>query len=343
MTQTTEKGEKKQIFPNLLAANACSYRRTGRRPVAFSTLGSSIWMVSCWSFELMMCFSIKLFSMRVSIVLSLALAFAFAASCKKQHSAGGASGRIDSAGTSPILGVLLVKQVDAWVNGDTVVSVYDYNAARLLVAEHVTGANPFDRYYNRDDAGRIVQRVWVADGDSDSRNVVYADASSGKIAYTLEISGSGSSTYRDSEVYVYSRNDRPNKIGIYVMPAAVYAGYDSLTYDAAGNLSQFLVFGVGSDGLFVLNIGYHFQYDNEINPLFSYDDARLTDEWGLSASPNNLLTQTNQYGDPPLRPSDDVVATYLYRSDKKPATATRGGTALSASGTIVLNTTFYYQ
>lgn len=281
------------------------------------------------------------FPMRASFVLSLSLAFALGVSCKKQTSAGGAGGRTDPAGISPIPGALLVKQVDAWVNGDTTVTVYQYDAARLLIAEHVTGANPFDRYYNRDGLGRIVQRVWVEEGDSDIRNVVYADASSGKIAYTLEISGSGSSAYRDSEVYVYGGNDKPVRVGIFPVPASAYAQYDSFAYDAAGNLTQLLYYEGGNP--FVLNIGYDFEYDNGINPLFSYDDARLTDEWGLSASPNNVLIQTNQYGDPPLRPSDDVIETYVYRSDKKPATATRGGTALSTNGAIVLNTIFYYQ
>ena len=234
-----------------------------------------------------------------------------------------------------------MKQVDAWVNGDTSVTVYQYNAARLLIAEHVTGANPYDRYYSRDGLGRIVQSVWVDEGDSDIRNVRYADASSGRVVYTQEISGSGPSAYRDSEVYVYGANDKPMRIGIYVMPAAAFAGYDSLTYDGSGNLAQFLFY--TREEPLTLNIGYDFQYDNAINPLFSYDDARLTDEWYLSASPNNYRIQTNHYGDPPLRPSDDVVATYVYRSDKKPATATRGGTAMSSNGSIVLNTTFYYQ
>jgi hypothetical protein len=285
--------------------------------------------------------SIQLFPMRASFVLSLFLVLVFGVSCKKQHSASGVGGRIDSAGVSPILGALLVRQVDAWVGGETSVTVYQYNGARLLIAEHVTGANPYDRYYNRDGLGRIAQRVWVIAGDSDIRNVVYADGSSGKVAYTQEISGSGPSAYRDSEAYVYGGDDRPIRIGIYVMPAAAYVGYDSLTYNATGNLAQFLYYEGGNP--FTLNIGYDFQYDNAINPLFSYDDARLTDEWYLFASPNNYLIQTNHYGDPPLRPSDDVVATYVYRSDKKPATATRGGTALSSNGTIVLNTTFYYQ
>ena len=294
--------------------------------------------------------------MRASFILSLFLVLVFGVSCKKQHSASGVGGRIDSAGVSPIEGALLVRQVDAWVSGDTSVTVYQYDGAKLLIAEHVTGANPYDRYYKRDGLGRIVQRVWGIAGDSDIRNVVYADASSGRIAYTREISGSGSSAYRDSEAYVYGGNDKPMRIGIYVMPAAAFVGYDSLTYDGAGNLAQLLYYegGAGSGGSgggeasggeepFTLNIGYDFQYDNAINPLFSYDDARLTDEWYLSASPNNYLIQTNHYGDPPLRPSDDVVATYIYRSDKKPATAARGGTALSSNGTIVLNTTFYYQ
>jgi hypothetical protein len=282
--------------------------------------------------------------MNVLFGFGLFLVFVAGISCKKQDSASGAGGRTDSAGISPILGALLVRQLDAWVSGDSTVTVYAYNTARLLVVEHVTGANPFDRYYNRDGLGRITQRVWVQEGDSDIRNVVYADSSSGKIAYTLENSGSGASAYRDSEVYVYGAVDRPVRIAIYAASGTpAYNAYDSCTYDAAGNLAQFFYYESTNGGPFSLNIGYGFQYDNAINPLFSYDDARLTDEWGLSSSPNNLLIQTNHYGDPPVLPSDDVVEIYVYRSDKKPAAATRGGTALSTNGSIVLNSTFYYQ
>jgi hypothetical protein len=280
-------------------------------------------------------------NMRATIVLSISLALALAVSCKKQYSGSGAGGRTDPAGISPIQGALLVKQVDAWVNGDSMVTIYEYDAARLLIAEHVTGTNPFDRYYYRDGLGRIVQRLWVDEEDSDIRNVVYADASSGKVAYTREVSGSGASAYWDSEAYVYGANGKPIRIDIFAAPALAYAQYDSFTYDAAANLAQFLFYEGGTP--FVLNLGYDFQYDNAINPLFSYDDARLTDEWYSSSSPNNNLIQTNHYGDPPLMPSDNVVQTYTYRSDKKPATSTRGGTALSSNGAIVLNTTFYYQ
>jgi hypothetical protein len=332
MTQTNEKGEKNQIFPNLMAWNASSYERgrgslKHRMPVILK-VGRMAPMV-------------KFFLMRATFVLSISLALVLGVSCRKQYSDGGAGGRTDAAGTSPIQGVLLVKQVDAWVNGDSTVTVYQYDAARLLIAEHVVGANAFDRYYFRDGIGRIVESLWVDEGDSDIRNVVYADASSGKIAYTREISGSGTSAYLDSEAYVYGENGKPGRVDIFPLPAIANAQYDSFTYDAAGNLVQFLFYEGGTP--FVLNLGYDFEYDNDINPLFSYDDARLTDEWYSCSSPNNNLIQTNHYGDPPLMSSDNVVQTYTYRSDKKPATSTRGGTALSSNGATVLNTTFYYQ
>jgi hypothetical protein len=207
---------------------------------------------------------------------------------------------------------------------------------------HSTGTLPYDRYYYRDSQGRITESINIEANDSDIVKLWYASPSLGMIDYAIEQSGP---SFRDSAVYTYNQDRYAVSIATYIISATPvqFGGIDSFTYDAMGNLTQLQSFTSDGNGQLSLNIGYDFEYDIDINPLFSSDDSRLPVEWYTSASPNNLLKQINHYGNPPLRPDDDVTVTYQYRPDKKPSTSARGGTALSTNGAAVVQSNYYYQ
>jgi hypothetical protein len=281
--------------------------------------------------------------MEARLVICLAVFLPFFVSCRKQTSR---AGRSYTAGNPATEGSLLVKKVDAWTNGANDSTTYGYDAARRLIAEHEVGIGlyPDDILYYRDDQERITKWTSAANGDSGVTDVYYSDANSGKVAYTLLTGESSGGPLFDSAVYVYNQQNYPVRISDFISNTQPYpSDYDSFTYDGAGNLSQYLIYDSSGPGVYKLNIGYQFQYDNKINPLFSYDDARLVFEWDIAFSPNNLVKQTNIYGNPPQRPSDDVTLTWHYRSDQKPGSSAEAGSAISITGAPVVYSTYYYQ
>jgi hypothetical protein len=281
--------------------------------------------------------------MEARLVICLAVFLLWSISCRKQTSG---AGRNYTSGNPATEGSLLVKVVQAWTNGANDSTIYEYDAGRRLIAEHEMGIGPYpnDILYYRDGQERITKWTSAANGDSGVTSVYYVDASSGKVAYTLLTGGSSGGPFSDSAVYVYNQQSYPVRISDFYSTTQPYpSDYDSFTYDAAGNLSQYLIYDSSGPGAYDLNIGYQFQYDNKINPLFSYDDARLVFEWDIAFSPNNLVKQTNIYGNPPQRPSDDVTLTWYYRSDQKPDSSAEAGSAISLTGAPVVYSTYYYQ
>ena len=244
-------------------------------------------------------------------------------SCKKTTTGTGA--RSFTTPNPATEGALLVKEVDRFPDGDSLVVAYEYDAARRLTAMHKTGSLGYDTYYSRDNRERITRMIITQGGIPDTIDVFYASPTLGVVSYTL----GHFNTSQDSEVYHYNQDHYTTSIAIYsltVLPAQL-GSIDSISYDANENVTEFRLFTPGAGGQFSLNLGYDFQYDNDINPLYSYDDCRIVDEGAAIISPNNQLKQTNQYGDPPLIPSDYVTLTYQYRPDKKPSSAATGGTA----------------
>jgi hypothetical protein len=278
--------------------------------------------------------------MKKCLSISLASTFLLLTSCKKESI--DSNVRSFTASNPATEGALLIRQVDNWGGGDSTVTSFQYNSDRRLTAVHSTGILPYDTYYYRDNQGRIIESINIEDNDSDIIHVSYASPSLGIISYAIEQSGPA---FRDSSIYAYNQDHYPISITTYIISAtpAQFGGIDSFSYDASGNLTQLQSFTSNGNGQLSLNIGYDFEYDNDINPLFSFDDSRLPVEWYTSVSSNNLLKQTNHYGNPPLRPDDDVTITYQYRPDKKPSTSARGGTALSTNGNPVVQSTYYYQ
>lgn len=260
-------------------------------------------------------------------------------SCGKTTTGSGTGVRSFTAPNPATEGALLIRQVDNWGGGDSVVTTFQYDSGRLLTAIHSTGTLPYDTYYYRDNQGRITESLDIQENDSDIVQVWYASTSSGIISYTIEQSGP---TFRDSAVYTYNQDHYPISIASYTTAPVQFSGIDSFSWETGGNLTRLQSFIPAANGQLSLNIGYDFTYDNDINPLFSYDDSRLPVEWYTSASPNNLLVQTNHYGTT-LLPDNNVTVTYQYRSDKKPASSARGGTAISVNGNPVVQTTYYYQ
>jgi hypothetical protein len=278
--------------------------------------------------------------MNKCFALNFATTFLLLTSCKKESVSSAV--RSFTAPNPATEGSLLVRQVDNWGVGDSTVTSFQYDMSRRLTAVHSTGTLPYDTYYYRDNQDRIIESINVESNDSDIVKLSYASPTLGIISYAIEQSGPA---FWDSAVYTYNQDHYPVSIATYIITAtpAQFGGVDSFYYDATGNLTQLQSFTSNGNGQLSLNIGYDFEYDNDINPLFSTDDSRLPVEWYLSASPNNLLKQTNHYGNPPLRPDDEVTVTYQYRPDKKPSISARGGTALSTNGNPVVQSTYYYQ
>jgi hypothetical protein len=259
-------------------------------------------------------------------------------SCKKTTTGAGVR---SFTGPNPATeGALLIKEVSVYPDGDSLVITYQYDAAFGLTAILKSGINGYNTYYDRDSKERIVKRMITQNGVADTLYVFYANPSSEVVSYTIDQSGP---TFRDSAVYSYNQDHYPLSIAFYpltVLPVQL-GSIDSISYDANGNVTEFRLFTPGTGGQFSLNLGYDFQYDSDINPLYSYDDCRIVDEGAAIISPNNQVKQTNQYGDPPLLPSNYVTWTYQYRPDKKPSSAATGGTADNPGSVPV--TTFYYQ
>jgi hypothetical protein len=259
-------------------------------------------------------------------------------SCKKTNTGAGVR---SFTGPNPATeGALLIKEVSRYPDGDSLVITYQYDAAPRLIAMLKSGIDGYNTYYDRDSKERITQRIIIQNSIADTLDVFYASPTSGVVSYTIDRSGTA---YRDSAVYAYNQDHYPLSIAFYpltVLPVQL-GSIDSISYDANGNVTEFRLFTPGTGGPFSLNLGYDFQYDSDINPLYSYDDCRIVDEGAAIISPNNQVKQTNQYGDPPLMPSDYVTLTYQYRPDKKPSSAATGGTADNPGSVPV--TTFYYQ
>lgn len=263
-------------------------------------------------------------------------------SCRKTTAGSGAR---SFTGPNPAIeGTLLIREVSHFPAGDSFVTTYQYDAALRLTAM-LRSAPPAlnlnsNTYYARDDQERIIRRIIMADSIADTMYVFYASPALGIVSYTIDQSGT---SYRDSAAYTYNPDHYTLAIAYYpltVLPAQL-GSIDSITYDANGNVSEFRTFMPGTGGQLSLNLGYDFDYDTDINPLYSPDDCRIADEGAAIISPNNQLKQTNQYGDPPLMPGNYVTWTYQYRSDQKPSTAATGGTPASPGSVPV--TTFYYQ
>lgn len=260
-------------------------------------------------------------------------------SCKKTTGGAGTGARSFTAPNPATEGALLIKEVDRFPDGDSLIITYQYDAALRLTAMIKTGSPGYNTYYTRDDQERITRMITTQAGISDTIDVYYASPASDVVNYTLGHFGAA----QDSEVYQYNQDHYPLSIAFYpltVLPVQL-GSVDSISYDASGNVTEFRLCTPGAGGQFSLNLGYDFQYDNDINPLYSYDDCRIVDEGAAIISPNNQLKQTNQYGDPPLMPSDYITLTYQYRPDKKPSTAATGGTADNPDEVPVI--TYYYQ
>ena len=260
-------------------------------------------------------------------------------SCKKTATGAGSGARSFTAPNPATEGALLVKEVDQYPDGDSLVVTYQYDAALRLTAMLKTGFLGDTTYYTRDGKERVTRMITTQNGIPDTIDVFYSSPTLGVVSYTRGHFGA----VQDSEVYQYNQNHYPLSIAFYlltVLPVQL-GSVDSISYDGNGNVTEFRLFTPGTGGQFSLNLGYDFQYDNDINPLYSYDDCRIVDEGAAIISPNNQVKQTNQYGDPPLMPGDYVTSTYQYRPDKKPSSAATGGTADNPNEVPVI--TYYYQ
>jgi hypothetical protein len=284
--------------------------------------------------------------MKASPLLALASAVLLVAGCKKQTSL--SAGRNYNGANPATEGSLLMRQVVHYASGNDSLEIdYQYDAALRITTQAFSGlpnAPAYTYQYHRDDQERIIQTVIIQGDGSGELNVHYTDATSGKVAYALRLDETTTGTYSDSESYAYNAQGYVQKIAVWAASTgrSFPGSYDSFTYDAAGNLAQYLIYDSTGPGLYALNIGYRFQHDSAINPLFSYDDARLADEW-IITSPNNVTQQTNTYGSPPVMPGNDVIQTWQYRSDKKPASCSIGGSAISLGSSPVQIATYYYQ
>jgi hypothetical protein len=187
-------------------------------------------------------------------------------SCKKNTGGAGTGARSFTAPNPATEGALLIKEVDRFPDGDSLIITYQYDAALRLTAMIKTGSPGYNTYYTRDDQERITRMITTQDGFSDTIDVFYASPASDVVNYTLGHFGAA----QDSEVYQYNQDHYPLSIAFYpltVLPVQL-GSVDSISYDAGGNVTEFRLFTPGAGGQFSLNLGYDFQYDNDINPLY---------------------------------------------------------------------------
>lgn len=266
------------------------------------------------------------------------LFFVLALACKKTGT--GTGGRVFNGPNPATEGDLLIKEVSLFPDGDSSVVGLQYDAAKRLTAMPIAGFLPYTRYFYRDAGERIVSEIVTSGTAADTFDVHYTSTDSDLVSYTIHHAGPA---LRDSAVYTYNQAHYTISIALYsltVSPAQL-SSVDSLSYDANGNIVQSRTFQPGPGGQLSLNLGYEYEYDTEINPLYSPDDCRIPDEGAAILSPNNILKQTNHYGDPPVLPSDYVTMTYQYRTDQKPSSSATGGTAIGPGSAPM--TTYYYQ
>lgn len=238
-------------------------------------------------------------------------------------------------------GELLVRYAEVWNNADSLITTYEYNDEKLVIAENSLSGSGYI-HYDRNSRGKIVKiETWLTNADTAFTNVFYANEDSGKINYTLSYATHGGSKILDSSVYIYD-NGKVIKILFYSFEAdtAFLGSYYTWNYDANGNILQLNSYTRNDDGSYGFNIGYDFEYDDKINPFFSHDDVRMVRSWYISSSPNNLTKQTNHYGEPPSHEDDYIALVYEYDADGKPYASARTGPAIAPA---MVQSRYYYK
>ena len=220
----------------------------------------------------------------------------------------------------------LVRTASFNKNNDSVVTNYEYNTSGHLIKQwNKDDSTAGYIRYLRDSKERIISIENVpATGTHIISDVHYADDNSGKIAYTVSYKKDAPALRLDSLLFTYENGKLSTKTTYWRQAdilAAVY--YETLNYDAKGNIIQVQGYTVDANGATAFNLGYDFVYDNYPNPYYSQDDALHIYNW-YYASPNNITKQINHY-DLSNNNNDYVTNDYQYDTQNRPVEMTWSG------------------
>lgn len=235
---------------------------------------------------------------------------------------------------------LLVKQVDK-VGNDSTVTVFIYNPDNQLIEERsvsnvtngsgVVETKSFFARYIRNEAGNITEII---------SNGFLGDLSTSiDTTFHVQYTTQGQVRMIDSTIeYIYNIAGQVIKTNYFNHAGDPEpAVFGTWAYSPSGNLTQVYFFKRENNGSYGFNIGYNFQYDTKVNPLYDDDKVLLPFKWGLAVSPNNVIQQTTIYPGPAS--SDQNTISYEYKSTGVPATAVFNSTAVQGTKYI----TYYYQ
>ncbi|HYK46616.1 MAG TPA: hypothetical protein VEV83_15675 [Parafilimonas sp.] len=251
-------------------------------------------------------------------VLNLAAFLCLLISCSKS-----VNNRVENTGSSSVQFIS--------VNGsnDSTTYNYSFDEQGYLVKQQVLANTPV-LYpvweYTRDEQKRIIKITRFGSGDTLILNVNYANGN--EVSYAVEYSSKDPSKITDSMTYEYA-DGKVQRLDVYLSPTASseQATY-YFTYEyAASNLSKVHSFWL-NDGTYSESLGFDFEYDDKVNPLFSPDDIFMGMGIGGGASyisANNVTRQTNHYG----VYDDYVTYDFTYDSDNRPVSVTWSGPGIA--------------
>jgi hypothetical protein len=292
---------------------------------------------------------------KIALIVSVLLCL-FLVSCQKEVDFANGSG--GSGGGGGTTGNTLVKTVSK--NGsDSIVTVYTYNANKLLIGHKMSGISQGvdvtnENKYYRNAAGIITRFIQinpnlVAAGIDSVVSIVHYDAATSRYTSVISEIGLLGFTVVDSSLLVYDAGGK-------VIRDDVYQGSPSLgmpmelslktsyTYGTNGNVTQLDQYShdpsTGSDDL-VSTVKY--TYDSKGNAFtattaFLKSNEAFAIGHGDWVSTNNAtkieLTST-------VAPAANrtITVVYTYNSSNRPGTSVN----TTSPGSIVDNVTYYYQ
>lgn len=246
----------------------------------------------------------------------------------------------------PVPSNLLVKIVSK-SGSDSVITEYTYDANKRLVFEKKTSVTSGTLGYDnlkisRDNTGMISSIVEKADylfNSGIDSLLTFFNSFSGRYLYSVMVFHQGAVAVRDSVWYTYDGNGRHFRdqhfqfISGNPSPQIFRQEY---IYSSSGNIDSVKQYDYNA-GVYTLSYISAYNYDSKTNPLQLNNDAILLYHFSLLGTNNATKEEAIFIGNPSYNNSSTGV--YTYRSDNRPATATR---SLSPSGKI-FNDTYFYQ
>lgn len=242
-------------------------------------------------------------------------------------------------------GMRLAKTVEK-MGPDSVVTVYTYNTSGRIVKAEITGVEAGQAFdlrltYIRNGAGIIQKQIlesseFAVVGLDSIVSIVSFDAGSNRyLGSVTDLSLLGIPLV-DSITFQYDASGRLTSETDYTDVGFGYlpSWKKEYTYNGTNVATEKYYSFDFTNGDFVLDETYSYEYDTKINPLQFAADAPVLNLFPFYSS-NNLTKLTYVA----LDPSDNFTSTitYTYNSSSRPATD------VTTTGNDISSTTYYYQ